>query len=150
MTPWGLTRDDDVILALPTDQQLDILVAEKVHRQKRVGECPLGTLGTGCPGQWRPALLKFGGCLPGYSARWDEACTVVEPVVRAGFTSRRLFLAALRQQVQTKTRRQALTDRIDWPDVLFFLTPDMLCRAALIALKGKTHEAQAPPVEKPA
>jgi hypothetical protein len=128
---------------VPSGPTLDIMVAEKIHRQVRTGDCGLNY--GPCPGVWRPCVANLGGCLPGYSTGWDEACTVVEPVVRAGYISRQTFLAALRQQVRTVQRHG-----IDWPDLLFFLKPDMLCRAALIALKGPTHEAPPPPVGKPA
>ena len=120
-------------------RELDALVAEKLmgwHRQKMGLDeylYPLPNFSLGACEYWEPikgqhlAVAEF---LPHYSTDMTAAWEVVIQESELLFSKRRQFCEMLQHQ----TQNMSITGRtlyINWPDLLFHITPVTICIAGL-------------------
>lgn len=108
-----MTKDE--IMAMK-NRELDALVAEKVFKVNTVL----------CDG------LSYSEIE--YSSNIEEAWKVVENVRKNSlFSRRRIFMDAL-QEVTSLRNDLPKGTVISWTDLLFFITPEDICKAALLSM----------------
>lgn len=73
-----------------------------------------------------------------YSGYMGAAWEVMERMHEARFSQRDSFASDLQRIVSERHLEERFNDDlIAWPDVLFFLTPEIICLAALAAMESK-------------
>ena len=112
-----------------TSMERNALVAEKVFRRNIFLQDTWG--------RWlqyhetKPGILE---AIPRYSETLEDAWLVVKHVQTILlFSGRRLFLRYLQQLITQENDLKEPGKLIDWPDVFFYVTPELICIAALKA-----------------
>lgn len=120
-----MTKEE--ILAMVPGRELDALVAERVMllkvNAKNGAFSVISDIG-------RSGLKRYSNDI---SAAWE----VVERMRERIFSKRRIFL----DNLQELTRYIGTIDRpVAWPDVFWFVNPESICKAALLAVMEAAHE----------
>ena len=76
---------------------------------------------------------------PAWSTEIGRAWDVVRHMRKMLFSQRQAFLLALQEQTAHKVEGTGEHVTIGWPDVLWFLTPETICRAAVAVCRSKAE-----------
>lgn len=116
------------ILATKPGLELDALIAEIVMEWRRPTDPVLAV-----NEEW----LRFFHPSTDISAAWR----VVDRIHDELFSYRHFFLKALQEQTEHTLPETGEDLMIAWPDVFWFITPETICKAALLSrLRGENAE----------